>query len=46
MKKTFLKIIGLTFVLAILLNVALAQRGDPEFPPLLGANTITQLHLS
>jgi hypothetical protein len=46
MKKFLFKVIGLTFALALVLNVAHTQSGDLELPPLFGANTITQLHIS
>jgi hypothetical protein len=46
MKKSFIKIIGFTFALALVLNVAITDNGTTENPPLHGANTITQIYIS
>jgi hypothetical protein len=46
MKKMFFKVMVLSFALALVLNIALTQSTDPEFPPLFGANTVTQPHIS
>ena len=46
MKKSLIKVIGITFVIALVLNVIVVQSLNTELPPLLGANTITQTHIS
>jgi len=46
MKKSLIKVIGVTFVIALVINVIIAESNHPEIPPLFGANTITQTHIS
>lgn len=45
MKKSLIKVIGITFVLALVLNVIVIQRTETEDPPMHGTNTITQTHI-
>lgn len=46
MKKPLIKVIGVTFVIALMLNVIVIQRTHTEDPPMHGTNTITQVHIS
>jgi hypothetical protein len=45
MRKNLIKVMGITFVLALVLNVIGANYIVTENPPLHGANTITQIHI-